>query len=46
MLVLIFKNKAGAGELWKEQRNKVDEPHNEIMGKSSGSLTKDRSEHL
>ena len=29
----------------KLQRNKVDEVHNEIIGKSSGSQTKDRSEH-
>ena len=36
LLVLIFKNKGRCAELWKLQRNKVNESHNEVMGKSSG----------
>ena len=41
-----FQDQERRAELWQLQRNKVDEPHNLVMGKSSGSLTEVRSEHL
>ena len=34
VLILIYKNKGGATVLWKLQRNKANEPHNESMGKN------------
>ena len=34
VLIPIYKNKRGRTVLWKLQRNKVNEPHNEGMGKN------------
>ena len=34
VLIPIYKNKEGRTVLWKLQRNKANEPHNESMGRN------------